>query len=140
MNINIDKYFLKPNVSVEWLALINPGKPVMDDHNWLCSKKEKYPLFEGYEAARFVKNRDGKYFKVVCAVNKSSLGLPLFSCRAFEYNPLTKSLNCDQTIHLSLRKISSVSNAFLQKLNVHSNKVWSGSQFFGMNRKDVSYL
>ena len=60
-NFNIENYFLKPNSSIEWLALIKPGEPVLDDHNWVCSKKDNYPLFDGYQAARIVKNKDGKY-------------------------------------------------------------------------------
>ena len=62
-NFNIENYFLKPNSSIEWLALIKPGEPVLDDHNWVCSKKDNYPLFDGYQAARIVKNKDGKYIK-----------------------------------------------------------------------------
>ena len=90
MDINIEKYFQKPNVSVEWLALIEPGIPVKDDENWMCSKKDRYPLFNGYKAARLVKNKGDKYFKVICSIYKSTLGLPLFSCRAFEYDPIAK--------------------------------------------------
>ena len=139
-NFNIENYFLKPNSSIEWLALIKPGEPVLDDHNWVCSKKDNYPLFDGYQAARIVKNKDGKYLKIVCTITKSSLGLPLFSCKSFDYNISTKKFDCNPSAQLSLRKISSVSNAFLKKLDVHSNKVWSGSQFFGLNRKDVRFI
>ena len=131
ITMDVDQYFQKSSTSVEWLALIEPGFPIKDDDNWICSRKDKFPLFDGYKAARIVKNKEGKIFKVICGIEKSTLGLPIFSCSAYEFDKELNNFKCDRAYFLSLRKISSVSNAILQKMDVPSNKVWSGSQFFG---------
>ena len=64
----------------------------------------------------------------------------IFSCDAFEFNQTSNIFSSASAFHLLLQKISTVSNRFLQVINVASKKVWSGNQFFGFNRKYVRIL
>ena len=129
--------FKDPSNTVSWICLSNAGIPVIGDENWFCAKKVHFPMFDGYQSVRAVKNENGQIFKVICSIKKSSLGMPIFNCAAYVYIADEKRFSDECYTSLSLRKITTLSNSILQKLNVATKKSWYGLKFFGLDRKDV---
>ena len=133
----VTSLFKDPKVKVAWLCVNNIGRPVDGDMKWTSSKKNKFPFFDGYQGTRIVKNGQGLIYKVLCSINKSSLGIPIFNCSAYLYDTANKKFLDECFKSLSLTKITTVSNSMLSFLNVDTNKSWYGLQFFGLERKEV---
>ena len=66
-----------------WISLLEAGVPIYHDDNWICSKKDRFPLCDGYKAARLVKCSDDNIYKMICSINKSGLGVPMFTCSSY---------------------------------------------------------
>ena len=123
--------------SVAWIALLETGVPMYYDDNWICSRKDRFPLCNGYKADRLVKCSGNNIYKVVCSINKSSLGVPIFTCSSHLYNQVDRTF-CDNYSHpLTLKKSTTLANTFLKRINAITKKYWSGTKFFGIDRKDV---
>ena len=123
-----------------WISLLEAGVPIYHDDNWICSKKDRFPLCDGYKAARLVKCRDDHIYKVICSINKSGLGVPIFTCSSYLYNMVDRTF-CDKYSYtLSLKKSTTLANAFLKRINAVTTKYWSGTKFFGINREDVQRI
>ena len=126
--------------SVAWIALLETGVPMYYDDNWICSRKDRFPLCNGYKAARLVKCSGNNIYKEVCSINKSSLGVPIFTCSSHLYNQVDRTFCDDYSYTLSLKKSTTLANTFLKRINAITKKYWSGTKFFGIDRKDVRWI
>ena len=136
---NVKRLFKDDNNNVAWVCLKEIGEPVEGDDNWITSRTDRFPLFNGYQAVRVVRNATD-FYKIICSIDRSSLGIPIFRCHAYQYDkPSNKfSDECCKSLSLSGTKITTVSNDILKKyVNVCTNHKWQGKAFFGLDRKDV---
>ena len=122
---------------VAWIAMLETDAPMYYDDNWICSRKDRFPLCNGYKAARLVKCSGNNIYKVVCSINKSSLGVPIFTCSSHLYNQVDRTFCDNYSYTLSLKKSTTLANTFLKRINAITKKYWSGTNFFGIDRKDV---
>ena len=81
-SINVKRLFKDENQNIAWLCLKQVGEPVEGDDNWYTSRKDRFPLFSGYQGVRVVRN-ETDIFKVICGIEKSSLGVPIYRCQAY---------------------------------------------------------
>ena len=123
-----------------WISLLEAGVPIYHDDNWICFKKDRYPLGDGYKAARLVKCSDDSIYKMICSIDKSGLGVPIFTCSSYLYNMVDRTY-CDKYSYtLSLKKSITLANAFLKRINGVTTKYWSGTNFFGIDLKHVQRI
>ena len=90
---NPKRFFKDENTNVAWLCMKEVGEPVEKDDNWLTSRKDSFPLFNGYQAVQLVRSSTDVIFKVVCSINKSSLGIPIYQCQVYKYDYTTDSFS-----------------------------------------------
>jgi len=131
----LQKFITDEKSKVGWLVCISTGSPVRNDSNWLM--KDGSIINEGYKAVRFLK---GNYiYKVVCAIEKTTLGLPLYRTTAYKLLE-NNTFSSSHDINITALKMTSVSNQIIKELNVDTTKRWSGVKFFGLDRTDVKHI
>ena len=130
--MEIEKLFSRQSSKVVWAALTATGEPVLNDDQWLISK-DRLQLFDGYECCRIVKAGD-LYLRIYCSVSKSHLGNLLFTCRACDAS------DDSEVFTMTSLKSTTAANCVLDRIGVKTNKKWSGTKFFGFDRKDVQLI
>lgn len=138
----LKEFLQKEKGHVMWLAVTSIGVPVKDGAGqipkmWSVTAAN-IPVFDGYTAARVVRGKEGLY-KLDCTVKKSFLGKPTFTIAAYR---IDNECNIDSTKHCEEFALYStvVANNILQKLEVPTPHKWSGTKFFGFDRKHVSEI
>ena len=132
----LQKFITDVNSKIGWLVCIASGSPVKDS-NWVLRDGSR--LHDGYKAARILKAEDDVLYKVVCSIEKSTLGLPVFKVAAFKL--IEKNVfSGDVEKLISGLKMTPICNQIIADLNVNTKKRWSGVKFFGLDRADVKRI
>ena len=124
---------------VKWVGVISTGFPVLSDSNWQISKKDQYPIFDGYKSARLIKSPKCIY-KVISSITHTHLKFPMYKCQCFPYNVTTKQFDFVPSITLSSLKVTALVNNILHKANVETSHKWQGQTFFGLKQQAVCQL
>lgn len=138
----LKEFLQKEKGHVMWLAVTSIGVPVKDEtgqipKHWSVTAAN-IPIFDGYTATRVVRGEEGIY-KLECVVKKSFLGKPTFTITAFEVDGEGNVASTKHCQEFSLYS-SVASNKILRKLKVPTPHNWSGTKFFGFDRKPVSEI
>ena len=121
------------NIISNWLKVENGGEVVVDENNetvedWV---KGHITLRDGYRARRKALPENGTdpaaWQEIVCAINKSTQGHPLFRCEIGDWH--ITSTNPTTCMRKTLCKLNS---AVKGKLN--------GYRFFGLQSKEYESL
>ena len=135
----ISKFITDVKSRVGWLVCVNKGHPVIN-HSWLL--RNGLRLHEGYKAARILRGKDDgeeMFYKVICSIEKTALGLPLFRVKAYK-RLNNETFSSDEAKNITSMKITTVSRQIINELNVETTHTWSGMKFFGLDRSDVQRL
>eukprot|EP00111_Clytia_hemisphaerica_P019485 TCONS_00057481-protein len=128
--LELQNLTLKKNKCTAWVHVISPGECQRKDFIKVGNKKLWTPI--GYEGLRkvFV---DGKWINLFCKIKRNDVNpdeIPLkFMCYTEEEPVISVSTtSISTTVHETLLKLG------LQK----KTRRWSGVDFFGLSRSDVS--
>uniref|UniRef100_A0A7M5WU97 Uncharacterized protein n=2 Tax=Clytia hemisphaerica TaxID=252671 RepID=A0A7M5WU97_9CNID len=110
-----------------FIKIENFGVRRSDDSVWKAGKKR---VRDGYKGVRNLYIEDSRVIKLICEINKEPKYLyPIFKCTAFKEEDITfQAPICS----VSKLKISNVASAILQELKLTTEKIWPGTNFFGL--------
>jgi len=114
--------------STAWVHVISPGDSQSKEFIHVGKKKLWTPV--GYEALRKVKVGE-KWINLFCKVGRNNLN----SDNSLKFTCYT---NEEPVISCWSTSISQCVSATLKRLNIKSTRRWSGVDFFGLSRSDVS--
>ena len=108
-----------------WMGVVSLGVPYNDPLYKVIVGAKTFRIQPGYEALRQLRKED-QVFLVHCLIEPSALG-PQFVCKT----------TSEPIVCCSSHNISTVVKDVFMKLDVSTQKKWSGYEFFGLTNSEV---